>query len=278
MLKRALAVALGWLGADRHAGAGAGAAADGDVAARLRRVRVHRLQRLLLRHFRISAGPKTLVGELLPDPPRRPTTCSGTPASRRMVGTDATPALTARFARRDRRPARPDPGPARADHDRRHQPLSFRSYRPGARLPAGAADHGRRAISRRCAALQPGIPREALAPLADRRRRGHRGARATTTFRRRQRRHAQPARPHARPSRPAGPPRLRPGPALRRPLSFHRAGRSAAACRRSTPAAPTRWPRWTGSTGSAATCGAKVVIQHEPADVAKLPAFPASAR
>ena len=26
------------------------------------------------------------------------------------------------------------------------------------------------------------------------------------------------------------------------------------------------------------TCGAKVIIQHEPADIAKLPAFPGSAR
>ena len=72
--------------------------------------------------------------------------------------------------------------------------------------------------------------------------------------------------------------RLGPGAALRRPLSFHRAG--AAPRRAAVQHQPRRHARLDGPVRPArrAICGANVIIQHEPADVAKLPAFPQSAR
>ncbi len=89
---------------------------------------------------------------------------------------------------------------------------------------------------------------------------------------------AEPARPHARPSRPAwsGSP---PGPVLLSGDIYHFTEQVA---RRGVPPFNTSRAETLASMDRFDRLGrnlrARVIIQHEPADVAKLPAFPASAR
>ena len=91
------------------------------------------------------AGPKRLVGScyLIRHGDRYLLWDTGLPGA--LVGNrNSNPAMTASLRARIVDQLAPDRRPARAGHDRRHQPLSFRPYRPGRGFPARAAADRRR--------------------------------------------------------------------------------------------------------------------------------------
>ena len=179
MLKRALAIALGWV-------ALTGMQAPPRAAAAIEMWRLDcgefaftDYQRLLLRHVRISVGAEGPGRQLLPDPPRRRLHALGHRHSgrHRSASRSQTPAIRATLARHASSTSSPGStsGPSRSRSSASAIIISIiparRADFPHARLIMGA---GR---PRRAARHRSRRRARAAGALADRRRPGHRGAR-----------------------------------------------------------------------------------------------------
>ena len=171
--------------------------------------------------------------------------------------------------------ARRPPGP---DRDHRHQPFSRRPYRPGGELPQGRAGHGRG----RLAALRAKPPHAALKPelLKPWLTGGGKLVEAqgdidifddgSVTML---------SLPGHTPGHSALLVRLASGPVLLSGDLYHFTRAGADRGRAAVQHQPRRHARVDGPVRQdRENLRAKVIIQHEPADIAKLPRFPDAAR